>query len=79
MLSYNKYPDEGLIEKYFLTSKQNIHKTLKLIEQENLKLETDKNNLICDNSSQKLKEIITFATKKGNGEISYSQIRNIIS
>ena len=79
VISFGKYPDEGLIQKFFITNKSNISKTLKLIEEKNSELETSKNNLVCDNSNQKIKEIITFATKKGDGNLSESQIRNIIS
>ncbi|MBQ7466617.1 MAG: hypothetical protein IJS74_00935 [Clostridia bacterium] len=79
VISYNKYPDEGLICKLYQTNRENINKTLKLLEEQNEKLTKDKNEFITDNSKEKMKEVISFATKKGDGNLSATQIENIIS
>ena len=79
VISYDKYPDEGLICKFFQTSRENIQKTLKSIEQHNDKLAQDKNNLICDKSKEQMKEVAAFAQKKGDGNLTDQQIGNIIS
>jgi len=79
VISYNKYPDEGLICKLYQTNRENINKTLKLLEEQNEKLTKDKNEFITDNSKEKMKEVLSFATKKGDGNLSATQIENIIS
>ena len=78
VISYDKYPNEGLIVKFFKTSRENINKTLKDMEEQNDKITSYKNNLIYDNSKEKMKEIISFAQSKGDGNLSSSQIRNIL-
>lgn len=79
VISYYKYPDEGFLKKYFQTKIENIERTLQEIENYNEKLTQNKNNLICDKSSQQLKEVVNYAIKKGDGEISKTQISNILS
>lgn len=79
VISYDKYPDEGFLVKYYRTKVENIAKTLKEIDNFNEKLTQNKNNLICDKSDQQLKEVISFALKKGDGDLTASQIRNIVS
>ena len=79
IISYKRYPDEGLICKLYQTSKENISKTMKAIDDMNEKISTAKNSLICDTSKEKMKEVISFATKKGDGNLSSTQIKNILS
>lgn len=70
--------DARAIKKLFQTRKENMKKLFIEIELENKKLETKKMNLILEKSSDAMREILNFSSRKNN-DLSQNEIKNIIS
>jgi len=77
-LTFFHYPDYRLIEKLIKTSKDNINSLIKEIDQNNQKLELNKESNLLSKAQDQLKEVFKYAEKQGNENLSLNQIRTIL-
>lgn len=79
VITYDKYPDYGLINKLYITSRQNIDKYLGEIERRNHELELRQINKTISKAQDQICEVFSYAEKKGGETLSQNKIKKIIS
>lgn len=78
-ISQTEYPNFSLIIKLFKTKRENAKKYLNEIENHNKELEIKQENHLLDSAKTKFSEVINFANKSTNKNLSREQILNIIT
>ena len=79
VITYDRYPDYGILVKLKVTSRENIQKYLSQIEQKNLEIELKDVNKKIGEAKDQLCEVFSYAEKAGGGNLGQNQIKKIIN